>query len=134
MINNNIRETIEKHKRIIVLAIVAAALASYMLPFDNMYGMADAVKSKVQSFGVKAKQFKPNFFAASHSGAGSSPSASQNPLLFGANSGGGGGGSSGPSTTFNFEQTQSNSCSGFAQCSNFATIQFSPYGFFGGGA
>ena len=38
MVANNIKETISKHKQIIIVAVAVAAIASYLIPFDQMIG------------------------------------------------------------------------------------------------
>jgi hypothetical protein len=41
-VTKNIRETVEKHRQIIIIAILGAVLASYLIPFDTLYQIATA--------------------------------------------------------------------------------------------
>jgi hypothetical protein len=125
---NTIANTLTKNKHIIMLTIAAAALVAYMLPFDNLMGVADAQYKKP----VKKDSFKKDFKKSIQIGA------SQSAVL---NSGilttGGGGGSYSDSlqadnTAFNFLQQSQQICSGISNCPSTQAVQFTPYTFFGG--
>lgn len=127
-----IRATIGKYQRVIMLTVAFVALAAYVLPFANLYDVADAQKvkkgDKDKDKKVKLDKGKSTSFKVA---------VSQNALI---NSGiiagsGGGGGYDGlqlGNTAFNFLQQSQNICSGFANCATTQSVQFSPYFGFGG--
>jgi hypothetical protein len=141
---NNILKTIGRHKQMIVLAVAAFAVASYIFPIDSMYDLADAQRrghnnnnnnDNGNSFSFKAK----NTAANRCSGSGTTCLAgAQQTLLFPNGFGFGGSslttlnnGNNGNNgnfhISFNFENTASNRCSGGAFCQ----AQAIQYGFFG---
>src|SRR5215208_6232793 len=91
--------TLVKHKHIIMLTIAAAALAAYVLPFDNIMGVADAAYKTPKKSSFK-KDSKDSFSIK----IGAAQSAVLNSGILG---GGGGGGYTGEqafNTAFNFLQ------------------------------
>jgi hypothetical protein len=126
---NGIKNTLTKHKHIIMLTIAAAALVAYILPFHNMMGVADAVVKKP----VKKDSFKKDFKKSIKIGA--TQSAVQNSGILTSGGGGGGGYSDvlqADNTFFNFLQQSQQICSGISNCPSTQTVQFTPYTFFGG--
>jgi hypothetical protein len=129
---NTIGQTLVKHKHIIMLTIAAAALVAYMLPFDNMMGVADAGKKAKKSSYYKKD---PRSSVSSRTTIGLAQSAVQNAGILLGGGGGGGGSYDGfqlGNTAFQFLQQSQQVCSGISFCPNTQLVQFTPYTLFGG--
>jgi hypothetical protein len=133
---NPIENSLVKHKHLIMLTIAAAALVAYMLPFDNMVGVADAGKKKEdkrKSYDSKKPDSrKPS--TSSSTTVGLAQSAIQNAGILGGGGGGGGGSYDGfqlGNTAFQFLQQSQQVCSGISFCPNTQLVQFQPYTLFG---
>jgi hypothetical protein len=130
---NPIENSLVKHKHLIMLTIAAAALVAYMLPFDNMVGVADAGKKKEdkrKSYDSKKPDSKKPSTSSSTT-VGISQSAIQNAGILG---GGGSGGSAQlGNTAFQFLQQSQQVCSGISNCPNTQAVQFAPITTFPGG-
>ena len=131
---NAIGNTLVKHKHLIMLTIAAASLIGYMLPFDDMIGVADAAKKKKSTYKKDFKKEPPKKDPRSAPSSSSSIriGAAQSAVL---NSGilGGGGSSDGFqafNTAFNFLQQSQQVCSGISFCPNTQLVQFQPYTLF----
>jgi hypothetical protein len=124
----NIRATIVKHQRIIMLTTAVVALAAYIVPFAHLYDVADAqtykkVDNKKPDNKRKASDKKSSFSIK----IGLAQSAVQNSGIIG---GGGKGGYDGfqlGNTAFQFLQQNQQVCSGISNCPSTQTIQFFPY-------
>jgi hypothetical protein len=129
---NPIENSLVKHKHLIMLTIAAAALVAYMLPFDNMMGVADAGKKAKKSSYYKKD---PRSSVSSRTTIGLAQSAVQNAgILLGGGGGGGGGSYDGfqlGNTAFQFLQQSQQVCSGISFCPNTQLVQFQPYTLFG---
>ena len=53
---NDTLKTIGRHKHSILLAVAILALASYIVPFDNIYDLADAAKKGGKKKAAKKKK------------------------------------------------------------------------------
>jgi hypothetical protein len=127
---NPIENSLVKHKHIIMLTIAAAALIAYMLPFDNMMGVADATKKKED----KRKSYdskKPS--TSSSTTIGISQHALQNSGILVHGGGGGSEAVQEGNTAFNFLQQSQQVCSGTSNCPNTQAVQFAPITTFPGG-
>jgi hypothetical protein len=118
-------KTIRRHKQLIVLAVAAVAIASYIFPVDSMYGIAKAAAQSVKN--NNNNNNNGNTFIAKNeaenrcSGSGTTCLAgAQQTLLFP--------GGIPTSTSFEFSNEAENRCSGGAFCQ----AQAIQYGFFGG--
>ncbi|HYX55371.1 MAG TPA: hypothetical protein VE818_04365 [Nitrososphaeraceae archaeon] len=117
---NNILKTIGRHKQIIVLSLAVVAIASYMFPIDNMYGIAKAAAQSSNHNRQQTTTFKATNEAENRCSGGSTCLAgAQQTLLF-------------PSgvpgfTSFSFSNEAENRCSG----GSFCQAQAIQYGFFG---
>jgi hypothetical protein len=125
---NPIENSLVKHKHLIMLTIAAAALVAYMLPFDNMLGVADAAKKPKKSY------YNKDASSVSRTTIGLAQSAIQNAGILGGGGGGGGGSYDGfqlGNTAFQFLQQSQQVCSGISFCPNTQLVQFQPYTLFG---
>jgi hypothetical protein len=119
-----ITNTLDKHKHIIMLAIAVAGLLAYMLPFDNLMGVADAAKK------TKDPKKDPNKYPKKDPR--SSASTRVNVVQTASFDTYAGGLTSTPGSTstavaFNFNQQSVQVCSGSATCTNNQLIDFRPY-------
>ena len=122
-----------------MLTIAAAALVGYILPFDNMMGVADAAVKKKDDYKKARDDYKKKFdkkkdeVKTTSIRIGLAQSAVQNAGIIG---GGKVGGNSEPfqqgNTAFQFLQQNQQVCSGISNCPSTQTVQFTPYTFFGG--
>ena len=120
-----------------MLTIAATALVGYILPFDNMMGIADAAVKKTdykkarddfkKKFDKKKEEVKTTSIRI-----GLAQSAVQNAGIIG---GGSVGGNNEPfqqgNTAFQFLQQSQQVCSGISNCPNTQLVQFTPYTIFG---
>ena len=119
----NIRATIVKHQRIIMLTAAVVALAAYIVPFAHLYDVADAqtykkLDNKKPDNKGKASGKKSSFSIK----IGLAQSAVQNSGIIGGKDGFQLG-----NTAFQFLQQNQQVCSGISNCPSTQTIQFFPY-------
>ncbi len=119
-IHANLRTTIIKHQRIIMLTVAVVALAAYIVPFAHLYDVADAQKYKPDN--KKKVNDKKSSISIKF---GLAQSAVQNSGILG-------GGKDGlgfqlGNTAFQFLQQNQQVCSGISNCPVTQTIQFLPY-------
>jgi hypothetical protein len=133
----NIRATIGKHQRAIMLTVAVVALAAYVVPFAHLYDVADAAsksKDKRPSHDSKKKDSKKDPSLTSVR-VGLAQSAVLNSGILVGGGGSGSGGYEGfqlGNTAFNFILQNQQVCSGISLCSNTQTVDFRPYSIFGG--
>ena len=123
-----------------MLTIAATALVGYILPFDNMMGVADAAVKKKDDYKKVRDDYKKQSDKKKEEVKKISirntatQSSVQQAGIFG---GGGSGGSSndpflGSNTAFQFTLQNQQFCSGISNCPNTQLVDFRPYTIFGG--
>ena len=129
---NDIGNTLTKHKHIIMMTIAAAALVAYILPFDNLMGVADAQYKKPVKKDSFKKDFKKDIKTSIKIGASQSAVVNSGVLTTGGKGGAYSDVGQQGNTAFNFLQQSQQICSGISNCPSTQTVQFTPYTIFGG--